>query len=237
MPSLTLSNTTGGQLLKAVITPFPRENLSLRATMLEVRNNAGDPYLNSGVRLRTSHLIAVNSSINTRYRAAVKDVNDVWSEWSQTQNFTLGTFTPGVSPASIGSGQNQDLLIEEPALRFPDLSMGSGQIWTHRTIVGGGISDEQRRSKWTTGRATFHVVLSELDEAQTGLLHRFFRCLNGPLTPFWFEYFDPNNDDAPRRCVVRFREPDMTTELFGVTLSKAEFYLIELIGASAGGPV
>jgi hypothetical protein len=237
--TLTVTNASAGsgQLLRATVNPFPRENLSLRATMVQVRNAAEEEYMTTGVRLRAKHLIAVNSSVNTKYRAACKDINDVWSEWSQNQNFTLSSFATGDNAVSIGSGQSEDLFIEEPALRFPDLSVGSGQIWTHRTLVAGGVGDEQRRSKWPQGRASFHVVLSELDEDQTALLHRFFRCLNGPLTPFWFEYFDPNDGDRPKRYVVRFREPDMTTELFGVTISRADFYLIEVVGASTGGPV
>jgi hypothetical protein len=220
-----------------VVTPFPRENLSVRATYVQVRNNAFEEYMTTGVRLRTEHMVAVNSSLNTRYRAAAKDANDVWSEFSESQSQTLASFATGGSDvASIGSGNNHDLYIEEPSLHFPRLSLGSGQVWTHRTIVGGTLFDEQRRAKWSRPRSSFHVVLSELDGDQAELLHRFFRCLNGPLTPFWFEYTDPNTDRTTKH-VVRFRNPEISTELFGVTISRIDCHLVELIGASTGGEV
>ena len=192
--------------------------------------------ISTGVRLRTEHLIAVGTTSSRTYRAAVKDVNDVWTEWSAPITLACANFAADDLVASIGSANALDLYIEEPSLRFPDLSLGSGQMWTHRTLVGGSMFDEQRRDKWSTGRSSFAVTLSELEEEQTTLLHRFFRCLNGPLTPFWFEYTDPN-DGITERFVVRFRDPDISTDLFGVSLSNIELQLIELIGASAGGDV
>jgi hypothetical protein len=238
--SMQLSVSAGGEgaLVKASVIPFPRENLSVRSSAIRVSDPAsGQMEVWTGPRLRTQHLISLPSMAHREYRAAVKDDNEMWSEWSGPQSFAMphfsGTLTQNVS---IGSGATTDLALEEPAIRFPLLNLGSSKQEIFRTLASEGFYDEVRRSKWSVKRAAFHCVFSDLDEQETLLLHRFYRALNGPLTPFWFDWTDPDTG-VESRYIVRFRDPTLVDELFVVDRSSMEFTLVELVGTVDGSAV
>jgi hypothetical protein len=222
---MKLSVGHGGQgpLLKATVTPFPRENLTPRATWVELANGRVD----TGPRLRTRHLVSMDD-YNRAVRAAVLDDNGLWSEWSAAQNLSIPKFTYGATNGSIGSGSSSDLSLEEPAVRFPLLNQGSSKLETYRTVVSDGFYDEQRSSRWSQPRVAFTCVLRDLDQQDVLLLHRFYRALNGPLTPFWFDWTDPDTGKE-ERYLVRFRDPSLADDLFLVDRSNMEFTLVELV--------
>lgn len=205
--------------------------MPVRATTVEA-SVAGTPVFSTGQRLRTRHLMAVETGAHS-YRAAAKDHHGMWSEWSDPISFTASAFSAGATQGGIGSGIGEDILTEEPDVVFPDLSMGTGIISINRTIVSGGFLDEVRRSKWTRKRIAWNVVLSDLDENQVALFHRFYTSLNGPLTPFWFEFEDPITGEVSRH-VVRFREPVLSDELHAVDRSNLTFTLVQVVTWDTG---
>jgi hypothetical protein len=154
----------------------------------------------------------------------------MWSEWSPAQSLPFGDFSPAsTNNVSIGSGANSDLALEEPAVRFPVLNAGSARQDIFRTVVDESFYDEKRQSRWSVKRAAFTCRFTDLDESETLLLHRFYRALNGPLTPFWFDWIDPDTGKE-ERYIVRFRDPRIADELFAVDRSNLEFTVVELVG-------
>jgi hypothetical protein len=228
---LSVSAGGNGPLVKATVIPFPRENLSVRCTAIQCLDPAsGQVLLDTGPRLRTKHLLALDSASSRRYRAAVKDSNDLWSEWSPAQYLSFANLVDAVNNnVSIGSGSSSDLALEEPAVRFPQLNVGSTRQDIFRTVVSESFWDEQRKSRWSVSRAAFTCVFHDLESDETHLLHRFYRALNGPLTPFWFNWIDPDTGKE-ERYIVRFRDPSLADELFTVDRSNMEFTLVELTG-------
>ena len=236
---MQLSMTVGGSgpLLKSVVMPFPRENLMVRATAVRCVNpSTGAVEVWTGPRLRTRHLMSLDSDAPRMLQAAVKDANSMWSEWSAPQSVTTGAFVKGATDGSIGSGSVDDVSLEEPAVRFPMLSLGSGRQAIHRTVVSEGFYDEQRRSRWQVSRAAFNCVFLDLEEEEILLMHRFYQALNGPLTPFWFDWTDPDTGEETR-YLVRFRDPALADELFAMERSSMEFTLVELAGVVDGSAV
>lgn len=228
---LTVNVGGTGPLVKATVTPFPREGLAVRTTLIECRSTSGGaPLISTGPRLRTRHLLALNTTASRSYRAAVKDCNDLWSEWSAPQTLSFGLFAPAATNnVSIGSGAGNDLALEEPAVRFPALNAGSSRQDIFRTVVAESFWDEQRQSRWSVKRAAFTCVFQDLEPQETLLLHRFYKALNGPLTPFWFDWIDPDSG-REERYIVRFRDPTLADELFTVDRSNMEFTVVELAG-------
>ncbi|MGE5610463.1 MAG: hypothetical protein ACM359_14530 [Bacillota bacterium] len=228
---LTVSVGGNGPLAKATVTPFPRESLSVRATAIQCLDPIGGPALfYTGPRLRTKHLLALDVAMAVRRcRAAVKDCNGMWSEWSAPQDLSFNDFVPGSTNVSIGSGAGDDLALEEPAVRFPAFNVGSSRQDIFRTVVDESFWDEKRQCRWSVKRAAFTCTFSDLDESETLLLHRFYRALNGPLTPFWFDWIDPDTGKE-ERYIVRFRDPSLADELFTVDRSNMEFTVVELVG-------
>lgn len=230
--NLALASSGSGPLARVVVKPFDRENLSVRASIVQVTGAAlGDRGISTGARLRTTHLIAVKNTGSLDYTAAVKDGNGLWSEWSAAVSASVANFSAGATEAGIGSGATDDLGIDEPSVVFPDLNQGSGLVTATRTIVSSGFLEEVRRSKWSKKRAAFNVKLIDLDSEQAELLHRFFRALGGPARPFWFTFTDPKTDEE-QKYVVRFANPSMASQLFTVALHNVSLNLVEV--ASTG---
>jgi hypothetical protein len=79
------------------------------------------------------------------------------------------------------------------------------------------------------------------------MLHRFWRALNGPLTPFLFDWADPTQNPTPSlpprlsvpstRYVVRFRDPTLASKLFAIDRSSMDFVLVEVLDEPEGGDV
>jgi hypothetical protein len=230
--SLTLSAAGTGSLARAIIKPFTRENLILRSTIVQVDDAAlGTAGISTGARLHTAHLLALPTTASLSYRAAAKDASGVWSEWSAAKAFACPAFSAGATEASIGSGASSDLSISEPGIAFPDLSQGSGLATTSRTLVSGGFYDQLRRSKSSKTRASFNVLLKDLDAAQCDLLHRFWQGLGGPLKSFYFDFTDPRTDEEVR-YIVRFAEPSIADQLQAVTYSSLQLRLVEVMSHS-----
>ncbi len=243
-PPYALTVTPGGSapLLRAVVTPFARENLHCAATVVRGRlATTGAVVQHTGTRLRSTHLLPLapaatgTGNVTTpdvQWAAAAKDANGNWSEWSRAVAAPAATEfkTGGTNQVSVGQGLlgGADGLLEEPAVAFPHLSLGSGQGSVGRTLVGEGFYDEVRRRKWTRERSVFHCQFNDLDAGQVAVLHRFFRALNGPYKPFVFHHHDPGAT-RPGRYVVRFREPEVADELFAVDRSSLGFVLIEVL--------
>lgn len=235
---LSVSVGGSGPLLKGTVLPFPRENLAVRSTAIRCVNpGTGQVELYTGPRLRTKHLLVPPSTASRQYQAAVKDSNAMWSEWSPVQNAATAHFVgASTNNVSIGSGSADDLSLEEPAVRFPSLNLGSSRHAIYRTVVSEGFYDEVRRVRWRVNRAAFHCIFTDLDEQESLLLHRFYRALNGPLTPFFFDWTDPDTKEE-QRYTVRFRDPGMADELFGFNDASMDFTLVELIGTVDGSAV
>lgn len=246
----SISATPGGStaLVDVWVRPLQRANLSIRGHRVDCTyggtSHLGTLAASTGFRLGTHGLLSLDTYATARYfRAAVRDCNGLWSEWSTLQSASPAQYSAGDTPSevSIGSAAQSDMDLQSSGIQFPDLSAGSGQITTRRTLVSKNFNDEVRSARWSRGRAGFHVVLSNLDAGQTALLYRFWRALNGPKTAFFFDYSDPNTGTrttAPStRYVVRFRDISMASRLFDVTYSEMEFYLIQTQDDSEGGDV
>jgi hypothetical protein len=227
MAELSASNGGTGRLVEAIVYPQQVENLPARASMVQALL-AGDLVFSTDARLRFRHLMSVDTATALDYRAAARDHNGQWTEWSDEISHSAGVYSPGATEASIGSGTSDIVLVEEPDVTFPDLSVGSGLVQVYRTIVSDGFYDEARRNKWVRSRAAFNVVMENLDEDQVARLHRFFEGLNGPLKPFYFDFKDPKTHVTTRH-VVRFREGVLNDELFDVDRSDINFTLIECV--------
>lgn len=227
--TLTLLNGSyPGTLTRITVLPFVRENLPSRATLLKVATTGGALVAMLGPRLRKTHLFAQDSTSNRKYYGAVKDQNDVWSEYSDGYNYSAVSFVSGSTEGSIGSGTRTDVLLEEPSLFWPDLNLGSGIIRSWRTIVADDeFRSETRTSKRGCPRVSIRVVLNNLDESQTVLLHKFYRQLNGPFKPFYYEYKDPVTS-ALTKYIVRFRDPELADDMFAIDRSNMEFNLVEV---------
>lgn len=239
--TLTLTNTGTSPLVKLQVQPFVRENLATRACYVRVDDGSNVFILSSNARLRMNLLLAVNSTSARRYRAATKDHNDVWSELNDYQSLTFSNFSSGSANRSIGSASSADVEIEEPQVTFPELSIGSGYMYVHRTILDEGFYEESTRSQSADPVMAFTVSLNELDQEQSVLLQRWFKTLNGPFKPFYFDFDDPAREDdvirAQTRLVVRFENPQMAEQLFGETYSNFSFTLIEQVKTNVGGAV
>jgi hypothetical protein len=237
--SITVTPGGTGKLLKLVVVPFHRANVSPIATTVAGRD--ADTHFTqwTGTRLRSTHLLSVspNTSVNASgLRAAAKDTNGYWSEWSELYPLPSGSsFSTGINPCSIGQASQDftDLTLEEPAAAFPLLSLKSGQGRVSRTLVSEDFYAEQRRQKWSSTRNVFHVQFDDLEEDQTLLLQRFYRALNGSWKPFTFDFDEPGAD-RPTQYVVKFRDPDLAADLFIVERSSMSFVLVENLPLVSG---
>lgn len=235
----TLSVTTGGSgpLLRAVVQPFLRENLPARSTLVRVDDpSGGGRLIIMGPRMRKTHLLALDSTGSRRFRAATKDNQNVWSELSAAVDQTTANYSTGATEGSIGSGGTADIEISEPSVNFPDLSFGSGIIGIHRTLVYGSFPGQTFEPQWAKQLAAFRIIMHTLDDEQVARLHTFFKTLNGPRKPFFFDFVDPNTS-VETRYVVRFRDPKMNSSLIDVDYPDVEFNLIEEVGVSLGGDI
>jgi hypothetical protein len=238
-------------MAKVSVVPFDRANVGVRGFMVQAMdgNPTGNIVSSTGFRLGTNGLLVQDVNGLRFYRGAVRDDNGLWTEWSQTLPLNQGPYVGGVGAVegSIGSGAAIDNNIQSPGVEFPDLSTGSGKVSVFRTLVSSGFGDEVRTAAWSRMRAVFHCVFTDLDEWQTGMLHRFWRAINGPGAPFFFDYADPSINPNPRlpprltvpsvRYIVRFRDPSIVSKLFAVDRSQMEFVLIELMDEPEGGDV
>jgi hypothetical protein len=240
MPTVTASPGGSSPLVLVKVTAFVRENLSVRGMRVDAIAS-GTVEVSTGFRLGTSGLLALDSTSARSFKAAARDANGLWSEFSGGKSFTGTNYSAGATEASIGSGATSDSALQSAGITFPDLSAGSGRMIVRRTMVSKTFTDEVRAARWTGGRAAFHVVLSNLDSDQTSLLHRFWRALNGTRTPFFFDYVDPakgvRTTAAAARYLVRFRDPALAARLFDVSYSELEFYLIAQQDEPEGGDV
>lgn len=234
--ALTLTASAGGSgpLVRAIVAPFVRENVSARGSIVQCMDS-GVAKVSTDARLRMSHLIAPDSTSSRVYRAGAQDTAGLWSEWSSPVTLSASNFSASTLDGSIGSGATTSLEIEEPSVLFPDLSIGSGIVETHRTLVGEGFADELRRSAWEQGLAVFKVLLIDMDDWQAELLRAFYRDLNGPFRPFYFDWQDPTSG-IETRYVVRFRE-DPTNDLADIEMSDATLTFVEVAKAAGGGDV
>lgn len=198
---------------------------------------SGGVKCSTGYQLGTSSLLAVAGSPGT-YRVAVKDQQTgLWSEFASAQSYTpIGNFASGSTEASIGSGATEDQDISSPGIVFPDLSMGSGIMSVRRTYVGasaGAWIDEQRSPQWGKSRAAFHVVCKDLDQWQSQLISRFWRCCNGPAKAFFFDYVDPQlgarTTAGAQRYLVRFRDPTLNLKLTDIEYQDLDAVLVEVM--------
>lgn len=240
--NLSVSNAGTAPLVKMKVHPFVSGNLALRATYVRVDNTFNERVIMTGARLRTNHLLALDTTSNRKYRAATKDHNDVWSEMNDVQIYAISNFSNGASERSIGSASSNIREVEEPGVNFPDLSVGTGYAIVHRTIVDEeAFYDESTLYTAHDPRMVFNVKLVDLDAYQVNLLHKWYQTLNGPTRPFYFDFKDPaREDDVVRsevRYVVRFRDPSIADELFEVDRSNLSFVLVEVVHTHKGGDV
>jgi len=223
-----------GALLKATVVPPAVRNLQVDGVMVKVVHPlTGAERLNSGRRLRTAVLLPQDSNQSRYLYAAVRDANGAWSEWSRFQPFNFSGFAAGAAEASIGSGAAAEAQLEEPGVAFPDLALGSGQGWVHRTLVSEGFVDQTARAVWPTRLAVFHVKLDDLDMDQETRLQAFWRAMGGPHKPFVFDYVDPATG-ASGRYVVRFRDPEVAATLFTTSRSEMSFVLVQVMDQAEG---
>src|SRR5262245_20537502 len=131
---LSLANAGSGPLILALVKPFIRENLDVRATLVKV----ADGSISTGARLRTQHAFALTATGSTDFVAATKNIFDVWTEYGRTVTITASNFSRSSTQVSIGSLSNPFVLVEEPAVQFPDLSIGTGVIRMYKTVMVSG---------------------------------------------------------------------------------------------------
>lgn len=228
---LTVSNAGASPLVQVVVKPFLRENQYSRKTSVRIQTAAGDTICFTGNKLRRQHLLALGSATSVKALVGIKDEYEVWSEATLTPALSATNYSAGSTEASIASGTTDTGLLEQPSIAFPDIAVGSGQISVHLTLMGTGFFDETRRAVMNQPRAAFRVKLEDMDEIQQQMLQRFYAALNGPMTPFLFDWMDPLTRTI-KQYAVRFRDPSMTDQLVQTTLYDADFTLIELTGAS-----
>lgn len=236
MASIAVSAGGSSPLLNIKVSDLGRAGNALAAVRIDARFST-TVKSSTGVRMGLSHLLALDSSTRDIY-AAQRDSSGLWSEWGffGTQSFT--NYTPGSVEGGILSGLNSDELLT-PSIAFPDLSMGSGRMLVHRTIISKGpdYRSESRRTMYGKSKSVFHCQFQDLDRDQVRCIHTFFRVLGGPAKPFWFDWNDPLNGmqatASSTRYAVRFRDPKLASSLFDVDRSEIQsFYLIESGGTS-----
>lgn len=230
--TIAASQPASGVATVVTVRAFLRENLAVRGYYVRECTAAGNLEVASGARLRSRMIIATNGTGNRKYYAAAKDIHGVWSELSPVKQFTGSNFVSGSTVASVGSGSSRSELVEEANLLFPDFNLTSGQMTITKAIISEGFLDETARQKYEVTRQAFKIVMNNIDEEETLLLHSFFKQVNGPLLPFYFDFPDRITDKV-KRYVVRFRDSTLGDELFTVDRSNVSFTLIELVGTSA----
>ena len=226
----------GAALVMCQVRPFARENCPVRGVWVR------DPSFSveTGFRLGTRQLLS-DAAATHQFQMAVRDGNGVWTEFSSSRSVDLPTYAPATgTEASIGSGSTVDLAISSPGIWFPDLSKGSGKMRVRKTLVAtGAFADETRLDRWPRGVAAFDVKLDSLCDIQARLLQRFWRALNGPQKPFFFDFVDPRigtRTTAPsNRYIVRFRDSKRADSIFTGRYSEMQFVLIEMPDEPAGG--
>jgi hypothetical protein len=226
---MTPSGAGSVPLVRAVVYPFLRENLHARESVVRIDGpGGGGRKVWTGSRLRMWHLLAMDSTDARDFRAGTRDILGTWSEWSGPDQYTFSAFSGGNNPRSIGSLQNEDALIEESATVFPDLSVGTGIVQVHRTLVSEqAFEDEQRRAQQLDPRAAFTVTIVDVDDTQVAVLQRFVRSVNS-IKPFFFYFTDPQTGDE-KKYPVRFRDTSFAEALGRATYSDVQFNLIEMV--------
>jgi hypothetical protein len=153
--------------------------------------------------------------------------------------FFFGPVSGAPQEASIGSGADSDLSISSPGIWFPDLSKGSGRMTVRKTLVSDSFADEARVDRWPRGIAAFDIKLDSLDDQQARLIQRFWRALNGPHRPFFFDFVDPRlgtrTTAESQRYIVRFRDAKRADSIFVGRYSEMQFVLVEMADEPAGG--
>lgn len=239
-PSISVSATGSGPLALVTVRPVQRENSSPVQTMVQALDTGVHVLSATGARLGRSHFLSLPNNGLLAFQAAAKSESGLWSEWSKVVDAAISNYTAGSGEVSIGSGKSDDLQIRDVSLEFPDLSQGSGIVQTRRTLISKGpYQNESRTDQYRQKRASFHVVLKDLDLYQTQLLHHFFKALHGPTNPFVFQWTDPigglTTQGPSVRYVVRFRDPQIITNLFDIDRSETQFFLTESRGDQEGG--
>lgn len=235
MPVLSaVPNQSDGPLARVSVVPFTRENLSVHGTVVQVRNGT-TLVAQTHVRRRTRHLVSVDSTSSRNFRGAVRDSLGNWSEWSADTAFACSNFTSGAIEASVGSGAQNDLSVEEPSVVFPSFAWGSGRSYLYRSVVSdGAFLDESRRAAWPAGVAVFSCRVDLMEDDRRRVFFKFLTQLNGVTKPFLLDYTDPL-DGRTRRYTVRFTDSRQAAELFASTLNEATFNLTEVQGMGEGG--
>lgn len=247
--NLSIVQTGDCPLIRATVNPFVKENLSVRASMVRVNQGDGSRRILTNARLRMNHLIALDSTSTRKFQAATKDHNGVWSEWTDQLSGSYSNFSDGASVGSIGSLVGNDFDIEEPGIMFPSLEIGTSRMDVWKTLISEGFTDEERRQMAPDSRAVFSVVLKNVEEEGgnsttvdvASIMHRWFKALNGPWKPFYFDFKDPSREDDviryEKRYAVRFRDPEFAESLFDATKSTFSFTLVEVMDFHQGGAV
>jgi hypothetical protein len=231
--SLTVSAGGTGRVTQVVVAPPPVAGMPFGGCVVQVLNGT-TPTVHTGVRLRTSHLVSVFSTASRNYKAAWRDLGGNWSEWSAVKALAVGNYAAGVDHCAIASGVATDLTIEEPGVRFPDLSNDSTQGRTWRTVVTeGAFHDESRRQQWPTARSALQAVSKKVDSDQARLMHRFFKACNGPLKAFELTFSDPVSGTS-RRGFYRFAEGTFSDTLVTVDQSDMAWAMVEIMSESDG---
>jgi hypothetical protein len=217
------------------VVPYLLANASARH--FSVRIETDQTTIWSGPRLRREFLLGIpasNSSAIT-VTGGAKDENALWSEWSDETNLTVTNFTTTAArQSSIASVADDDVLIEDPAISFPDLNQGSGTMRVWRTVVTESWQDEVRSRLQEDVRASFNVKIDDADEEQVTMLHRLYQTTRGPSKPFLFDFINPHTGEH-RTYTVRFADDSLKDSLETIDRSSLQFKLIEVVSASVGG--
>jgi hypothetical protein len=231
-----VGNGSTSPLAVITVVPFAKENAGTLCTAVRADTSGGAYRQRTGTRLRSRHMMNVTTgTTSVPYRAAAKDLNGLWTEWSDPVSLGTTLMVQGTNVVSIGQGYvgTDDTGLQEPGAAFPKLSLGSNQGGVRRTLFTSTFYDEARREMVAVKRAAFKCVFNDVDQQQTQCLHRWFRALNGNWKPFTFDYYDPGIG-RDFQYVVRFRDPQFTDELFAMDRSRIEFTLIEVSGRIEG---
>lgn len=232
--SLTVTNAGSGPMARVVVAPAITQNLAFAACTVRVRNGTAD-VAGAGVRARTRFLINPGSTSSRDYQAAWRDQNGNWSEWSTpAKSLACANFSAGSTERSLASAAASDQEIEEPGVQLPEWTQGSGQSAEYSTLVTPrSFVDEMRRGKWPLPRTHFSVIFADLSGDEARLLHRLYRCANGPQKPMDVCFIDPATG-LSRRFFCRFAEASLGADLQAYDSHSARYNLSEIPAEAEG---
>lgn len=202
--------------------------------MVRVDNTSDVRRLHTGVRLRTDHLIPLDSTSARHFIGAVKDEFGVWSEWSEAVAATTSNFVDGYDQCSIGSAKNKDVDIQEPQVILLRAQIGSSQTKKFKTDTFGAWPSEVRGTLRNSYQRAYTIVWQDLKSVEMRLISRWLEAMTGALKFFWTEWFDPY-ERRRERMVSRLDGQGMSDALFSFDHSEASIDVIEQIEAARGG--